>query len=473
MATPQLTLRITRATAHPPAEGQVRDFDERGGTIGRAAGNDWILPDPSRVLSAHHATLYFEDGCFRLVDCSTNGVFVNDDAAPLGPARIAALRHGDRLQLGDYELSVAIAAERAPAALPAAGTTAAPAIDPLQLLGRADLAPVPAPAHPAASVASAWFAPGPAALPATASAVVDPLLLLGVPGDPRAHVPDADAARDDAPALAAFFQPPGAAVPVPADWLGSSVALRSAALPVAPPPMPAAPLPMAGSPPLPVAPRLPAPLPPATAAAASIAPDDELRAAIDILLRAAGLDPARVPRTEPRATLAAAGHLLRESVGALRELLLARARARHERGLPAAVVQAQGNNPLAFCPRGAGQAIEMLLFDEGPACLGATAALQATLAELLGAGDEEIAMARAAAATTLDALAPDAIEQACDAPARSRWRPGATPAPAACWSLFKIRHAEALAALGGVARAPRPATADASIQTGEAAHGLA
>src|SRR5262249_13615504 len=30
-------------------------FDERGGSIGRVAGNDWVLPDPQNFVSSRHA----------------------------------------------------------------------------------------------------------------------------------------------------------------------------------------------------------------------------------------------------------------------------------------------------------------------------------------------------------------------------------------------------------------------------------
>jgi len=451
-STPTLSLRITRALAHPPASGQARVFDERGGTIGRAAGNDWVLADPSRVLSAHHATIYFEDGRFRLVDCSTNGVFVNDDAAALGPTRIAALEDGDRLQLGDYEMAVAIATARAPLPVLADPPPARPAIDPLKLLASAGGEAAIAVAPPTSDAAPAWFAaPAPAAgLPASASAVVDPLMLLG--GAPAVmHGAGPDAARDDAPALAAWFQPPAAASALPADWLGTGIA-------VAPRPAPT-------SPASPCAKPAPAP--------AACVPEDTLRAALDTLLQAAGLDPERAPRRDARATLVAAGRLLHDAVDALRVLLLARARARQELGLPAAILQASGNNPLAFSPRGTGQAIDTLLFDEGPACLGASEALHATLDDLLAGRDEDLAAARAQAARVLDGLAPATIAKACEVSARSRWRPGAAATPTACWALYEARHAEAVAALQGPVRAaPHLANVPAATQTEEAAHGL-
>lgn len=88
-------------------------FGVGGGSIGRAHDNDWVLPDPQRYLSAHHAHVKFRDGAFYLLDNSTNGVFVNDGNEPLGRRASYALRDGDRLRLGDYEISVSIDADAA------------------------------------------------------------------------------------------------------------------------------------------------------------------------------------------------------------------------------------------------------------------------------------------------------------------------------------------------------------------------
>src|SRR5262245_55620348 len=77
-----------------------------GGSIGRAHDNDWVLPDPHRYLSAHHARVLFRHGAYYLADTSTNGVFVNDGSVPIGRRASYPLRGGDRLRLGDYYIAV-------------------------------------------------------------------------------------------------------------------------------------------------------------------------------------------------------------------------------------------------------------------------------------------------------------------------------------------------------------------------------
>ena len=88
-------------------------FGVGGGSIGRASDNDWVLPDPERWLSAHHARVRFRDGAYMLLDTSTNGVYVNDAATPIGRRSSYALRHGDILRFGNYQVAVTIDVEAA------------------------------------------------------------------------------------------------------------------------------------------------------------------------------------------------------------------------------------------------------------------------------------------------------------------------------------------------------------------------
>lgn len=82
-----------------------------GGGIGRAGDNDWVLPDPLRYLSAHHARIQFKNGAYLLLDTSTNGVYVNEEAAPIGRRGTHHLRHGDILRFGNYQVGVSIDVE--------------------------------------------------------------------------------------------------------------------------------------------------------------------------------------------------------------------------------------------------------------------------------------------------------------------------------------------------------------------------
>jgi type VI secretion system protein len=101
-----LRLRVVSIQAQLLGEEGSRTFGVHGGSIGRASDNDWILPDPDRYVSGHHARIEFRSGQYWLMDTSSNGTYVNDSSAPLGDGGPHPLKDGDRLRLGDYELAV-------------------------------------------------------------------------------------------------------------------------------------------------------------------------------------------------------------------------------------------------------------------------------------------------------------------------------------------------------------------------------
>ena len=90
--------------------GDVRESRtlERGTlSIGRASGNDWVLPDPDHQLSRTHCLIAAADGRYVLTDVSTNGVFVNGAAERVARNGQVALNDGDEFRLGEYVVSVA------------------------------------------------------------------------------------------------------------------------------------------------------------------------------------------------------------------------------------------------------------------------------------------------------------------------------------------------------------------------------
>jgi predicted component of type VI protein secretion system len=145
-------------------------FDERGGSIGRIAGNDWVLPDPQNFVSSKHARVSANAGVFFLEDTSSNGTFINAPdrlASRTEPQRLA---DGDRLYIGDYEIIVQL--------IPSAAgemVTRAPAPQmsdaPTRLQGPA-AARAPAPAQNGAAPAPDAFA---ASVPAYAGAPAPPV----------------------------------------------------------------------------------------------------------------------------------------------------------------------------------------------------------------------------------------------------------------------------------------------------------
>lgn len=105
-----MALKLRVISDHYKALGKrsSRLFGVTGGRIGRAQDNDWILPDPERYISSHHCKVEFRAGSWVLEDTSTNGVFINGSDVPASVEGVYALKDGDRLRLGDYEILVSI-----------------------------------------------------------------------------------------------------------------------------------------------------------------------------------------------------------------------------------------------------------------------------------------------------------------------------------------------------------------------------
>jgi type VI secretion system protein len=132
-----LRLRVVSEQRRSLAERSSATFSVEGGTIGRSADNDWVLPDPQRYVSAHHARVQFRQGHFYLQDVSTNGVYVNDDMEPLAKRGSSGYRlaNGDVLRMGDYHILAALEAHAAPEHPAAAAVPTS--IHALRPLGRA------------------------------------------------------------------------------------------------------------------------------------------------------------------------------------------------------------------------------------------------------------------------------------------------------------------------------------------------
>src|SRR5882757_5030519 len=105
-----MALRLRVVSEHSTRLGTLatKVFGVHGGSIGRATDNEWILPDPERYLSGKHARVDFRAGAYILVDTSSNGTYINGAQVPLGKYHDYALKDGDYIRLGEYELLVSI-----------------------------------------------------------------------------------------------------------------------------------------------------------------------------------------------------------------------------------------------------------------------------------------------------------------------------------------------------------------------------
>jgi type VI secretion system protein len=103
-----LRLRVISDHRHRMGDKNTFVFGVSGGSIGRSAENDWVLPDDMRYVSGRHARVVFHNGRWLLQDTSSNGTFVNDNDRPLGGQNPHELKSGDVLRIGEYHVQVQI-----------------------------------------------------------------------------------------------------------------------------------------------------------------------------------------------------------------------------------------------------------------------------------------------------------------------------------------------------------------------------
>ena len=94
-----------------PSYSSELDFNRFPVTMGRDEKNDVILPDPFKVVSRKHAKIINTEGILQLVDLeSANMTYLNDNA--ILPNEENALKTGDMIRLGEYEIEVEMVKEQ-------------------------------------------------------------------------------------------------------------------------------------------------------------------------------------------------------------------------------------------------------------------------------------------------------------------------------------------------------------------------
>ncbi len=150
-----LILEVTGREAAALGAASRAIFTTAGGSIGRRAGNDWVLPDPH--VSGRHARVRAIGGTFFLEDNdSGNGVVVNGNR--LHPNEPFPLKDGDKVFIDPFEIAVLVSmtkpgaateilrGQSGPPARPAAPGGGAPAAGPLHVpmaepIGLGDIVP--------------------------------------------------------------------------------------------------------------------------------------------------------------------------------------------------------------------------------------------------------------------------------------------------------------------------------------------
>jgi type VI secretion system protein ImpI len=392
-------------------------------SIGRTADNDWVLPDPERVLSKHHCLIEERGGEWLVTDTSSNGVYVGGSPAPLGQGRSAPLRDGARLRLGSYVLAVRVAAEPASSARAASPAAAAAAA-----LARPD------PGNELFDVS--WFGGKPLDAPAH-PARVDPAPPFTRPDHaPVDHValdlPRRPSPFDEVVAPAAPARDPGKPMApsrlLDADWDMSAAETY--------PPRPAAdPAPRPAPPPEAVP---PAPPPPPDAGPSAAGGD--ARQLLAAFLKGAGLPADDAGAEDPGRLLEELGRRYRMMAGGLVELLLVRAALKRETGLERTMVAATGNNPLKLTAT-PDEAVRWLVRPRGAGYLPPEPAIAAALDDLKAFTPELVQAMQRALRALLRRFDPAGLErELADASLLRILAAGGRKAQH--WELFKERYAE-------------------------------
>jgi type VI secretion system protein ImpI len=418
-------LVLTLEGGGPP---EVRRLQGGRFSIGRAADNDWVLPDPERFLSKHHCILEERSGEWRLTDTSSNGVFVGDAPSPLGAGRSVRLEDGLRLRLGSYALTVRLTGGAAAAMPdePRRRDNGSELFDTSWFRGRS----LEAPAHPLRVEQGTPFT-RPDHAPADE-------LALDLPRRPSpfAELP----ARTALPPSEAPEQPAAASPLLDPDWQRPGPMTAPSAEPPrpVPNPEPAPPVAELFSPPAPA--PAPAPAPVAAPAATGGATGADAQRCLAAFLDGAGLQPADIGDADPLALLEDLGRRYRLLAGGLVELLMLRAALKRETGLDRTMIAASGNNPLKLTAT-AEEAVRWLVTARGAGYLPPDPAIAGALDDLKSFMPELVRAMQQALRNLLRRFEPGELERAlADASLLEILAAGGRKAK--YWELFKERYAE-------------------------------
>jgi type VI secretion system FHA domain protein len=378
-----MPLRLQIVSRHRQGLGErsVKEFGREGGTIGRSLESDWSLPDGQRYMSSRHASIDFRSGSYYIVDTSTNGVYVNDSEQPVGRGNPQRLFTGDRIRLGEYEISVEIDEQDN------TSHTTGKHVDPVL---RAQRVPPPDPTR--ADLVQ----------PHEITAVGIEMLL-----KEEAHTAEVQQAAQLAAASLRLEDEPARAATAPApsatgrpDPPPVSAAARLAATLATKEPAPAS-APRSGA----AAKAAAASTPATRAAAGPTAPST----ALDAFFRGAGLSAQRLDDKQVEQTLHRLGQLMRELILGLNENLHLRTEQRSVLRVPSAANQPQEKNPLDFSAS-VDEAFGNLLFRQTSEYLQAVESVREAFTDIKQHQQSLLGGLRTAIADYIARLDPDELE---------------------------------------------------------------
>ncbi|MBA6046049.1 type VI secretion system-associated FHA domain protein TagH [Pseudomonas lactis] len=330
-----LCLTITSYHKITPGQCPEKSMDQGVMAIGRSSDNDWVLPDPERLVSSQHCVIQYKDGRYYLTDNSTNGVELVKAGIRMRRGNSEPLQDGELIRIGDYEIQARIdfnvqAIDSQPFAGDSPNSFEA-------LMGAVASQPAPTPMiAPQFQRASAMET-----LPdlfdfLSPTAVPPPTVADHVPSEQHDFRPPAPVAGP------APEKPLVQGSVIPEDWDLFSDA--------------PAPVVNAAPAPAPIIPPPPVVEPVALPVANAEPPPDLLQA----FLRGAGLDQLRLDKADACAQMESIGRSYRLMVEGLIDVLRARASLKGEFRMQQTMIRPAENNPLKFAPN-ADEALLLLL----------------------------------------------------------------------------------------------------------------
>jgi type VI secretion system protein len=325
-------------------------MDQGAMAIGRNSDNDWVLPDPERLVSGKHCVVQYKDGRYYLTDNSTNGVELVKAGIRLRKGNSEPLQDGEVIRIGDYEIQA-----RIDFSLPVTdGNPFADSSNSFEaLMGR-----------------QGAVVNTPTSLPMTPPAHFQGVSVMDTMPDlfdflTPTSVPPATQ-PDHVPAEQHDFRPP-TPIAVPTPVAGPAPLALAPVIPEdwdlfsdKPAPVAIAPLPVAEVAPPPV-PHISVPIEPAPLCEPPVAVDERLVDPVspadnsqpDLLqafLRGAGLDQVRLDKAQAEAQMESIGRSYRLMVEGLIDVLRARSSLKGEFRIQQTMIQPVENNPLKFAP---------------------------------------------------------------------------------------------------------------------------
>ena len=372
-----MALCLTISSYHKITPGQCPEMrvETSAITIGRGPDNDWVLPDPERLVSSRHCVIGLRDGRYYLTDNSTNGVELVHAGIRLRRGNSEPLMDGEVIRIGDYEIQVRIDSGFS---LAAAGQPDAQSFEALMAnQGATPSAPIaPAPAAGFQGASSHDTLPDLFDFlgPSSVSAASQPDHVPAQHHDFSPPIPVASPAPAPAHQSATPAPAPVAAGLIPADWHLPQGLPPAASSPQAP--APRTPQPVPGAPAVPATPATPAtptvtaapaaapaapePVPAPTPAPAQPAPPAEGDALLQAFLRGAGIEHLRIDVGDATAQMEAIGRSYRLMVEGLIDVLRSRSSLKGEFRMQQTSIAPVHNNPLKFAPN-ADEALLLLL----------------------------------------------------------------------------------------------------------------